>query len=241
MFKYNDYSSHQYDSATNIARVARGMDARKHAKLLLWAKYNWAATKISRAYRRWAILKALYISTYRRVRDRKCINQPAVTNIREAFTKIIDSKAIYEDKMAIWRLAVELRRGHNMQTTDTCIKAILESQADSKQAITFLGIPEFCVRHFVEVPKHTKRLFLPENKLNANAIRNIEYDWNNMDMQRSSGIETIRALKRLQKRQTLINTINKVVSKCYFSKFHVGSKYSQPAYPKIGDMNSSTK
>ena len=149
-------------------------------------------------------------------------------------------------------MAVELRRGHNFQTTDTCIKAILESEADIKQAVTLLGISEFCIRHYSELPKHTKRLFLFDNNtlLFGNNTANSEMlsknlnalgkdpsavIRNSLEMNKSAGIEAIRALKRLQKRQTLIDTINYAVNKSYFSKYHVGSKYQQPPYPKLGE------
>lgn len=155
-------------------------------------------------------------------------------------------------------MAIELRRGHNFQTTDTCIKAILESQADLKQAIVLLGIPEFCVRHFSELPKHTKKLFTYDNNLlllqpsaptlmgaqlkspagNAASMLNLGSDPAatirlSLEAHRGAGIETIRALKRLQRRQSLIDTINFAVTRSQFSKHHVGSKYSQPVYPKV--------
>jgi len=246
--------------AVKIQRTVRLKNARRKYKLLQWAKQNWAAKVIQLAFRKFIILKATTYNHLRKVRDRrisgngsknKSSNINISTTVKDCFQKVINAKGSFDDKMTCWRLAVELRRGHNFQTTDTCIKAILESEADIKQAVTLLGIAEFSIRHYSELPKHTKKLFLFDNncllfgtnKKNSEALHKSlgilgpefsESIRNSLgEMNKGAGIEAIRTLKRIQRRQALIDTINLAVNKSYFSKHHVGSKYQQQPYPKL--------
>lgn len=243
--------------AKGLQKLTRGKLARKQAKLLQWIQYNSAAFTIQTYYRRWYALKHFYYRYGRCLRDRSSKNNKVslpASNVRESFNKIVSSKSTYEDKMLIWRMVVELRRGHNFQTTDTCVKAVLESQADMKQATVLMGIPEFCIRHFIDLPRHTKKLFTYDNnsQFNINTMANhgstdisvdtydrlissIQSTHHTVDdsLRVDTRMDTIRALKRAQRRQNLIDTVNTAVSKSCFSKYHVGSKYTIPTYPKL--------
>lgn len=85
-----------------IQKFFRLKIAQQRRAILQWARYNWAAAIIQRAYQKSQAVKRLYYNHYRKLRDRRC-GLPAgktpvnpLSNARDAFQKVINAKATYE-------------------------------------------------------------------------------------------------------------------------------------------------
>lgn len=88
-----------------IQSHVRARNARERRKLLQWARYNWAASVIQRAYRRWQMVKQMLLRNFRKIRDRR-VSLPAgktptnpLSNAREAFQRVVIAKADFEVKV----------------------------------------------------------------------------------------------------------------------------------------------
>ncbi len=61
----------------------------------------------------------------------------------EVWQRILDSEATFDDKMGVWRMVIELRRGYRHYSTDICTKALIQANGNISKATTLLGTSDF--------------------------------------------------------------------------------------------------
>jgi len=244
------WPSYRYRAAEKIShhvgRLYRGYLARREIQYYRWYRYNKAATTIQNTYRTWKNFNRLHMIDAR-IHRLRMFHSSMVrsTDCMKSFQRVMSGHGDYEDKMVLWRLAIDLRRAHPSHTTDNCIKAILESKGDVNRAITLLGLPAFAARHFDDLPKKFKTMFLPTISTGKDTISfKSNKTNNNLEMRSSTqhnGFQGIRHLK-YQRNKTiqpkfrfngLEQDIANALEVIYFSKQHVGSKIVSSKYKRI--------
>ena len=65
---------------------------------------------------------------------------------KDSWRHILDGSANFEDKMAVWRNVIELRRCHRELSTDVCLKALVETHGELSRAIPLLGSKDFTIQ-----------------------------------------------------------------------------------------------
>jgi hypothetical protein len=130
-------------------RYFRGKIGRESFLLRRWEKYNLAAYRIQIAFRLYKLQM-----NQRRVKNKKnkirtgSLGSKSINPLK-SWNSVMDNKATHEEKMAVWRNVIELRRAHRHSSTELCIKALVQSQGELQKAITLLGSSEFSFQsHF---------------------------------------------------------------------------------------------
>lgn len=199
----------------------KGRRDRESVRQFIWLRFDRAARTIQRSWRRYYRLNnefrwyKLKISRLRR-RDNKIRPVPRVPklDVQDNLTSVFNDDYTVEDKLAIWRFVIELRRAHPDQSIDSCIKALLESKGELSRACTLLGIPEFAVRHFTELPNSLRTTLVPDYfHLRSNKVPLHE---------KKAAKQKMNEI--MIRKKELLTTILEVVKKSYFSNQHVGSK-----------------
>jgi hypothetical protein len=217
-----------------------------------WVQYELAAKRIQRAFRRWNCA-----CQFRRNYSRKqkiLLTTPAYTpTLEESFRGVVSGQCTLENKLCIWRAAVELRRAHKIHSTDLIIRALIDSAGDQSRAVVLLGTKDYALLNKADVPVKLRRMFLPSMEsrkavldpyrdLLASSVRHLNrsrYDDGEnaaFSAVRQNNINVVRALKnangqriiyeksREQMREELFSILNAVVERSYLSKNHHGSK-----------------
>lgn len=241
------WPSYRYRAALKIAyhisRLHRGFQARREIQYYRWYRYNKAALIIQHRFKLWKNFKCQQIIDARI--HRLQLFHPSMvrrTDTMKSFQKVVAGEGGYEDKMVIWRLALDLRRAHPSHSTDNCIKSILESKGDVNRALTLLGLPAFAARHFDDIPKKIKSIFMPlslnENVLNESSLKKELFSYEKVY---SHSIHSIRHIKSektgINRKRVKFSNIERDIAKSlevvYFSKHHIGSKVVPSKYKKI--------
>jgi hypothetical protein len=64
-------------------------------------------------------------------------------NCRYDWDSILDNRANFSQKMAVWRAVIELRRGFKKYSNDVCVKALIQSNGNLQKATILLGTNDF--------------------------------------------------------------------------------------------------
>lgn len=159
---------------TYLGKWFRGSRDREYVRNILFRQYSIAACIIQRSYRLFKV-KLLYKILFSRHRNSAIIrrNHSLKSSIipTVSFQKIISGIGTIEDKLVIWRLAIDLRRAFPFQSIDTCLKAVLDAQGDFQRATVCAGTPNYASKHFTEFPVDLRELFLPLVLTNINSNR----------------------------------------------------------------------
>jgi hypothetical protein len=148
------------------------------------------------------------------------------TNGNTAFVNFLHGSASEEDKMAVWRQVLDLRRAHTHQVVEMVIKALIETKGDASRANMLLGNKDFAILNPNPLPSRTRTAFLPiADKVNRKSSKGKGH---------RNGFDGIRALRdeskpdyeTMGKKNKLVETTNSIVLKTYFSQKAAVSKRS---------------
>ena len=166
-------------AARGLQRCYRGWKGRERVSLILWTRFETAATMIQHAYRRWhdekridaAIVKKLEpgrkvfrrckrnAPLLQRLKLKKDVDNQPPTSV--LFHKCLRGVSNHDNKMAIWRAILELRRGHPTWSTHTAFKAMIEARGDITRALTLMSDETFALKNEGDVPMQLQLLFIP--------------------------------------------------------------------------------
>lgn len=162
-----------------------------NTRVKLWIKYELAARKIQRNYRRYYTtrsngleaqrlkikLKSLqrlnrafdlpYLMSGGHGKDAAKLNtsapsnSKATTSIAGALQAIIEHSDNKEDKFFLWRTIIDLRRNNPTLSVDLLIKALMEAHGDLSRASLIMSNREFLAQNKTPMPNSIKNLLLP--------------------------------------------------------------------------------
>eukprot|EP01032_Pedospumella_encystans_P035255 gene35255-39877_t len=176
---------------------------------------------------------------------------PTFPAIEEGFRSIISENGSFEDKMAFWRGAIELRRAHKAHNTDQVVRALIESSGDVGRSTVLLGTKEFAMVNKGNLPVKLRKMFMPDiiatsrpllsphHELMMESLRktiNLNEMYDNGGGGRLNNVNFIRSLRgtkgkkityqedRDDRRLELFSILNSVLERSYFSRSHIGNK-----------------
>ena len=261
--------------ALMLQKYTRSKLARKRVILLRWERFQRAAYVIQHKYRTYRLQDAFRKAIHRRLESRKKKNMILLKNQRRDDTdskskniieNIFGVRASFEDKLAFWRKAVELRRAHNQYPTDVIMKSLIAAKGELNRGLVLIGNVDFALRQLSDLPSKVRKTLLPiepgfeddafgTNTFNHTLLSNSISS--TLSQHGNTQVDVIRALKLRQEiqrkeeneRQGRIRRgeyceggidVSKVVSKCYFSKHFKGYDILQRK-PRYIDPIISTK
>lgn len=166
-------------AACGLQKAYRGFKDRQRVRLILWRRYEKAASTVQAAYRKWRDAKnvdekiiknfpkdrKLYRACKRSapLKQRMKLNQDLERQEPTSvlFRKCLRGTANHSDKMAIWRAIIELRRGHPYWSTHIAFKAMIESRGDLAKSLNLMADETFALKNEGDVPMQLQRLFVP--------------------------------------------------------------------------------
>jgi hypothetical protein len=227
-------------------------------RLHRWAQYEVAARRIQNAFRCWNYsrhFKRAYARKRKGERTRVQRAQPKGA-LEQSFLRIVSEEGSFEDKMAFWRGAIELRRSYKAHSTDLCVRAFIEAAGELGRAKVHLGTSDWCVINKADISSKLKQVFLPKlfpTKTNSNyqqmllssLQRAIQVD-DSMAGNRLNMIRSLRTKSRVvfqpeQRKNELFSLLNDVVSRTYFSKNHFGNKSAAKLQKMPGKSTARSK
>ncbi len=243
----------------------QGDVVRNEARLKLWMSYELSAIKIQRLYRCWKFSHAFRSNIARKLNMKK-YKLNSVPNLSDCFKRIINEESTHEEKMNFWRSIIELRKAHNTHSTDTLIKALVESKGDLSRAITLIGTKEFVAVNTTDLTIKVRKLFLPipslrhrdinltnnsnyhnnrpnHTNLNSSSTNPFSQTTNLLPTSASNNIDLIRSLrekKRQSKKSELHDVLNSVLARAYFSKNHANKSSKQDVKKLQKQVNTHT-
>lgn len=239
--KYGTYIS------IEIQRLFRGYLGRRYATLKRWERFNIAAYSIQQAYKQYVVRKIFAIlitkkinknkkQLHRSIRNRIDIIEKSNGNARSnAIDKILRGDANMEEKMYLWRSALEIRRAHSHYSTDLILKALLASSGDLSRALTLMGNVDFTLKQLDTLNLRTRELFLPVSAL-TNVLEKSNNDDNKTNTS-TSKLDMIRLL-RFKQDKALQKKVRKgectdggldlsdTIFSSYFTKYHRGNEHN---------------
>jgi hypothetical protein len=236
--KYGTYIS------IEIQRLLRGYLGRKYATLKRWERFNISAYSIQQAYKQYVIRKNFDVIITKKLNKNKKQLHKSIKNRIEiieksngnarggAIDKILRGDANMEEKMYLWRSALEIRRAHSHYSTDLILKALLASTGDLSRALTLMGNVDFTLKQLDTLNSRTRELFLPVSMLqnvNDNSSNN---DDNNastskLDMIRQLRIKQDNSLQKKERKGECTEgglDLSDTIFSCYFTKYHRGNE-----------------
>jgi len=218
-----------------------------------WVQYELAARKIQRQFRCWNTARHFRRNYSRKLKIESQHNS-TFPGTEDSFRNIISEEYSFEDKMALWRGAIELRRAHKVHNTDLIVRALIESAGEIGRATVLLGTREFAMVHKQEIPAKLRRMFMPKmvttakqpsahHELMMSSLRKTlnlnEFNGEVLDTggtTRLNNINLIRTLRgtkgkqityqqdREEQRLELFSILNSTLDRSYFSRNHIGNK-----------------
>lgn len=177
-----------------------------------------------------------------------------IPTLEDGFRSIISEDGTFEDKMAFWRGAIELRRAHKIHSTDLIVRSLIDSEGELSRAIVLMGTKDYALLNKAELPMKLRRIFMPKVDVSnahseyrnlmisslrrtlSNTSPTLEGQLNEGNNGRQNNVNVIRALRgikgkqivyqqdRAELRAELFSILNSVVERSYFSKNHIGNK-----------------
>ncbi len=240
-----------------LQKYTRSKLARKRVILLRWERFQRAAYVIQHKYRTYRLQDAFRKAIHRRLESRRKKNLIILKNQRRDDTdskskniieNIFSIRASFEDKLAFWRKAVELRRAHNQYPTDVIMKSLIAAKGELNRGLVLIGNVDFALRQLSDLPSKVRKTLLPiepgfeddafgTNTFNHTLLSNSISS--TLSQHGNTQVDVIRALKlrqEIQKKEEHERQgrtrrgeyceggidVSKVVSKCYFSKHFKG-------------------
>lgn len=190
-------------------------------KLNLWMLREVSARIIQRHFRIWYCWRLTLRHCRRRSYSSNRRGSSSTPSLSDSFQRIVNEHASFEDRMAFWRGAVELRRAHREHSSDLLVKAMIDSKADLSRSIVLLGTKSFIEKNSHDIPLKLRDLFSPrldpnERVTNGTAI---------VGTIRLNAVKQLKGSKqRDDHRSELLSLVDSVAHRACFSKSHHGHR-----------------
>lgn len=136
-----------------------------------WVQYEIAARKIQRAFRCWNSARH-FRRSYSRKMKIELASKPVFPTLEDSFRNVIAEDASFDNKMTVWRAAIELRRAHKAHSTDLILRALIDSGGDLSRAIVLMGTKDYALLNKGELPSKLRRIFLPKLETQTISVEN---------------------------------------------------------------------
>jgi len=192
-------------------------------KLNIWILREVSARIIQRHFRIWYCWRLTLRHCRRRSHSSNRRGSSSTPSLSDSFQRIVNEHASFEDRMAFWRGAVELRRAHREHSSDLLVKAMIDSKADLSRSIVLLGTKSFVEKNSHDIPSKLRDLFSPR----------LDRVGNGLVFDGTAIVGTIRlnAVKQLKgskqrddHRSELLSLVDSVAHRACFSKSHHGHR-----------------
>lgn len=143
-----------------------------------------------------------------------------IPSLEESFRNIISEECSFDDKMAFWRGAIELRRAHKAHNTDLIVRSMIDSTGELSRAIVLMGTKDYTILNKAEIPMKLRRIFLPKiggnlqhseyrdlmmsslrRTMNNNTLCTSDNQYNDGSNLRQNNVNIIRALRGIKGKQ----------------------------------------
>jgi len=166
-------------AACGLQKAYRGFRDREKVRMILWKRFERAASVIQTKYRKWRDEKKVSESIYKALpKDREVFRACCrATPLRQRqklkfdmdnqeptstlFRKCLRGAANHKDKMEIWRAIIELRRGHPYWSTHVAFKAMIESRGNLERSLSLMSDETYALKNEQDVPMQLQKLFIP--------------------------------------------------------------------------------
>jgi len=145
-------------------------------------------------------------------------------SLSDSFQRIVNDQASFEDRMAFWRGAVELRRAHSELNSDLLLKAMIDSGADLSRSIVLLGTKSFIEKNSHDIPLKLRDLFAPRLNPNERVVKGRVYDDAIVGAIRLNSVKQLKDKQRNDRRSELLSLVDSVARRACFSRSHHGHR-----------------